>query len=266
MRYPRLSFACWTGTPKGRAALGAPVLAFGMADRQVRPSVWEARPNQACMRRSTEAKLELVNGTHFTHKKHARILQQKKENAMSKRFFGLDVHKNYLVAAAVDGNQELVLRPRKIDSADFESWILRHLTCEDEVVIEAMSGAWAIYDLLIEQVARVVVAHPYHVKLIAASFIKTDKRDAVTLARLLAAKIVPEVWVPPRHVSELRALIYHRNNLVRRRAAAKNRLHGICEQYRILAPIGEDSFRPESWNIPAKRSTTSLKTSRRQKN
>jgi transposase len=167
---------------------------------------------------------------------------------MSKHYFGLDVHKNYLVAAAVDDHQELVMRPHKIASIDFEDWILKHLTAEDEVVIEAMSGAWVIHDLLIKRVARVVVAHPYHVKLIASSMIKTDKRDAITLARLLAANIIPEVWVPPDHVRELRSLIYHRNSLMSRRIAAKNRLHGICHQFRIIAPEGEATFLPEYWN------------------
>lgn len=166
---------------------------------------------------------------------------------MPKRFFGLDVHKNIIVAAAVDAQQEVVFRPRKITSDTFENWIFKHLTAEDEVVIEAMSGAWAIHDLLVDRVARVVVAHPYHVKLIASSFVKTDKRDAIALARLLAANIIPEVWVPPAHVRNLRSLIYHRTSLVRRRAAAKNRLRGIYQQYRIIAPTGMAAFEPEYW-------------------
>ena len=167
---------------------------------------------------------------------------------MNKRFFGMDVHKNYIVVAAINANQEIVSRPRKVISPDLENWINQNLMVEDEVVIEAMSCAFEIYDLLFPKVARVVVAHPYHVKLIAASFIKTDKRDAITLARLLAANMVPDVWVPPKHVRQLRSLIYHRTSLVHRRAAAKNRLHGIYHQYRIIAPSGEGSFQPDYWN------------------
>ena len=167
---------------------------------------------------------------------------------MSKRYFGLDVHKNFIVVAAINANQELLVKPRKIFSADFENWLVKNLTKEDEVVLEAMASAFEIYDLLVDQVARVVVAHPYHIKLIAASFIKTDKRDAVTLARLLAANIVPDVWVPPKHVRQLRSLIYHRTSLVWRRAAAKNRIHGIYHQYRIIAPTGQSIFQPEYWN------------------
>jgi transposase len=167
---------------------------------------------------------------------------------MSKRFFGFDIHKNFIVAAAVSAHQEVIFRPCKIASADLEDWILKHLGREDEVVLEAMSGSWIIYDLLAQRVARVVVAHPYHVKLIASSFVKTDKRDAIALARLLAANILPEVWVPPTQVRQLRSLIYERSSLVHKRAAAKNRLRGIYQSYRIIAPDGLEAFNPEYWD------------------
>jgi hypothetical protein len=41
--------------------------------------------------------------------------------------------------------------------------------------------------------SRAVVAHAYRVKLIASSFVKTDKIDTLSLARLLAAHIIPVV-------------------------------------------------------------------------
>ena len=167
---------------------------------------------------------------------------------MSKRFFGFDLHKNFIFIAAVNANQEIIFKPHRVNSADLEDWVIEHITRDDEVVIEAMSCAWIIYDILIQHASRVVVAHPYHVKLIASSFVKTDKRDAVALARLLAANILPEVWVPPRHVRELRSLINHRNRLVQRRANAKCRLRGLYQQYRIVAPDGRGAFDPEYWN------------------
>jgi transposase len=173
---------------------------------------------------------------------------------MSKRFFGFDLHKNFIVAAAVNAKQEIIFKPHKINSVDLEDWISKNITHHDEVVIEAMSSAWIIYDILVQYASRVIVAHPYHVKLIASSFVKTDKRDAVALARLLAANILPEVWIPPTHVRELRSLINHRNRLVRSRANAKCRLRGLYQQYRIVAPTGREAFEAEYWdslNLPA---------------
>lgn len=154
------------------------------------------------------------------------------------RFVALDVHKSYVMAGAVDVEQQLVLHPRRVAFNGFEAWISKHLRPSDEVVLEATTNAWLIHDLLEPWVARVVVAHPYHVKLISAATVKTDKRDTLALAKLLAAKMIPEVWVPPEHVRELRALIAHRKRLISQRTAAKNRLHSILHRHNLVPPSG----------------------------
>jgi transposase len=82
--------------------------------------------------------------------------------------------------------QEMVLPPRKVSLAEFEDWAKKHLRPTDEVVLEATTNAWYLYDLLEPLVARVVVCHPPQVKLIAAALVKTDKKDTMTLAKLLA--------------------------------------------------------------------------------
>jgi hypothetical protein len=55
-----------------------------------------------------------------------------------------------------------------------------------------------------------IVANPYGVKLIAASLVKTDRWDTLVLARLLAANLIPAIWIPPVEGRELRALMAHR--------------------------------------------------------
>lgn len=155
------------------------------------------------------------------------------------RFVALDVHKNYVVVGAVDTRQEVVLHPRRVSLIRLDGWAKKHLKPTDAVVLEATSNAWHIHDLLKPLAARVVVANPYLVKLIAASFVKTDKRDTLALARLLAANIIPEVWVPPHHVRELRALISHRRRLVSQRTAAKNRLQSVLMRHNIVPPAGQ---------------------------
>jgi transposase len=166
---------------------------------------------------------------------------------MGKRYIGLDVHRLFLMVAAVAGDQTVIAAPRKVAAKDFASWMHGHLTAEDEVVVEASAGIWELYDQLSEVVGRVVVAHPYHVKLIASSFVKTDKRDALALARLLAANIVPEVWVPAQHVRQLRSLIYHRFCLVRSRATARNRVRATGHRFRIPLPEGRAGYDPALW-------------------
>jgi transposase len=155
-----------------------------------------------------------------------------------RRFVALDLHKSYVVVGAVDGQQQVVLNPRRVQLSRFESWAKKHLNPTDAVVLEVGSNAWFIHDLLERLVDMVTVVHPYHVKLIAASMVKTDKIDTLILARLLAANILPAIWVPPVHVRELRSLISHRRRLVKQRSAAKNRLHSVLHRHTIVPAAG----------------------------
>ena len=112
------------------------------------------------------------------------------------RFVALDIHRKYLVVGAVDSQQQIVLTPRRFGFETFSAWATTHLGPSDAVVLEATSNAWLLYDQLEPLVGSVTVAHPLAVKLIAAARVKTDSRDTIKLAHLLAANLVPAVWVP----------------------------------------------------------------------
>ena len=74
------------------------------------------------------------------------------------RFIGLDVHKQYAVAAALDEHQQIVLSPRRIPMSDLRTWAGKALRPTDVVVLEAMFNTWDVYDQLDPLVAAVVVA------------------------------------------------------------------------------------------------------------
>ena len=154
------------------------------------------------------------------------------------RYVGLDVHKHYVMVGAVDQTQQTVLPPRKVALVDLESWARKYLQPTGHVVLEATTNAWYVHDLLEPLVERVVVAHPPQVKLIAAAMVKTDKKDTMTLARLLAVNLIPTVWVPPVHVRDLRALMAHRQRLVSQQTRCKNRLQSVLHRNHIIPPEG----------------------------
>jgi len=158
-----------------------------------------------------------------------------------KRFVALDTHKLYVMVGAVNAAQEVVLPARKVSLSEFESWAKKHLRPTDEVVLEATSNAWYFYDLLEPLVERVVVGHPPHIKLIAAAVVKTDKKDTMTLAKLLSVNMIPAVWVPPQQVRELRALISHRQRLIGQQTRTKNRLRSLLQRQHI-GPTGGEVF------------------------
>jgi transposase len=56
---------------------------------------------------------------------------------------------------------------------------------------------------------------------------RNDKVDAATLAQLLRADLLPEAWITPQQVRDLRALLRHRAALVRLSTSGKNRVHAV---------------------------------------
>jgi transposase len=122
--------------------------------------------------------------------------------------------------------------------ARFRSWAEKNLKPEDEVVVEATSNVWDIYDIVAPLVRKTVVANAYKVRQIAEARVKTDKEDIKRLITLLIADIVPEVWVPPQHVRELRSLISFRWRLSKQITMSKNRLHSVVQRFNLNAPEG----------------------------
>jgi transposase len=97
---------------------------------------------------------------------------------------------------------------------------------------------WDIYDLVAPLVSQIVVANAHKVRQIAEARVKTDKEDIRRLITLLIADIVPEVWVPPRHVRELRSLISFRPRLSKQLTMSKNRLHSVVQRFNLQPPEG----------------------------
>jgi transposase len=91
-------------------------------------------------------------------------------------------------------------------------------------------------------VGAVPVANPLLVKWIGAAPVKTDAHDTLKLAKLLAAGLVPTVWVPPP-VRTLRTLIGQRQRWIKQRTQARNRLQGVRQDHNLL-PLEGELFTP----------------------
>lgn len=157
----------------------------------------------------------------------------------STRFVALDLHKYYVVVAAINRDLEVVLKPKRLAIGELAAWAKANLLPTDQVVVESTANAWTVHDLMKPFVQRCVVADPRQVKWIANAAVKTDKEDVLKLSKLLAAGLIPEVWVPPVAVRELRALIAHRTSLVRAQTRVKNRLQSIIHRFALQPPEGQ---------------------------
>ena len=84
------------------------------------------------------------------------------------RYVAVDSHKYYVVMGAVSAQQDIILKPVRVEMAQLEDWVKRNLTKDDAVVIESTGNAWHLHDLIKPLVATVVIANPALIKLIAA--------------------------------------------------------------------------------------------------
>ena len=156
-----------------------------------------------------------------------------------RRYIALDLHKHYIMVGGQNRNQEWVLRPRRVLMPRFRAWAAQNLKAGDAVVIETTGNTWDIYDIVAPLVTKTVVAHAGKVRQIAESRVKTDLEDIKRLLTLLIADIVPEVWVPPMHVRELRSLISFRWRLGKQITMSKNRLHSVIQRFNLTPPEGQ---------------------------
>ena len=164
---------------------------------------------------------------------------EERAKARAIRYIALDIHKHYCVVAGVDREGRVLLQPVRVEHADLEGWLRKHLCSTDQVVLESTTNAWHVYDLLAPLVERVVVANPIRVKQIAQARVKTDIRDTLILARLLAANLVPEVWVPPAHVREMRQLLSQRRQFVETHTQIVNRMHSVAHRHHLQHAAGK---------------------------
>jgi transposase len=139
-----------------------------------------------------------------------------------KYFIGLDVHWQHTTVCILDGLGRVVQRRTVRGSWTNVVDELRRLEGPLAVCYEASCGYGYLHDLLCQVAARVVVAHPGHLRLIFRSKRKNDRVDAEKLAKLLWLDEVPMVHVPAQQVRAWRQLIEYRNGLIAKRTRAKN--------------------------------------------
>src|SRR6266508_6828790 len=161
------------------------------------------------------------------------------------RYMALDIHREHLVEGGWNEAKDWVLTPRRVSLEKFPEWAKKNIRHGDIVVLETTTNVWTIYDIVAPLASRVLVANAAEVGEIAGARVKTDKEDVKRLLKLLVGGIVPEVWVPPMEVRELRAFVSYRSRLVKTSSLIRNRLQSLLHKHNLLLP--EEGLLNESW-------------------
>jgi transposase len=161
------------------------------------------------------------------------------------RYLALDIHREYILVGGWNEEKDWVLTPRRVSIEKFREWAKKNIRPGDIAVLETTTNVWAVYDILAPLASRVLVANAAEVGEIAGARVKTDKEDIKRLLKLLVGGIVPEVWVPPVRVRELRAFVSYRSRLVSMATMIRNRLQSLLHKHNLRLP--EEGLLNEAW-------------------
>jgi transposase len=156
------------------------------------------------------------------------------------RWVGIDLHRRRSQIAIIDQHGELTLSKRIPTGRETIRELLREPD-NTHVALEATYGWEWLAELLEEAGFDVHLAHPLRTRAIAAARVKTDAVDARTLAHLLRTGLLPEAYIAPPELRDLRDLLRHRATLVHLRTSIKNRVHALLARQGIL-PDHSDLF------------------------
>ncbi len=164
----------------------------------------------------------------------------------------LDVHRNQITYKLLDRDTGEVRRGRVAPAArvDVRAWLAQFAGHEVEFALEGTTG-WRFVVEEIERAGyRAHLADPAETaaKRGRKRRAKTDNADCDLQLRLLLAGELPESWIPPAHILELRARVRMRKTLIDQRTAWLQRVQaqlfqqGVPAGLRLRSEVGRQAL------------------------
>jgi transposase len=146
-------------------------------------------------------------------------------------YVGIDVHRKRSQVAVVAEDGKVQLNKNTVNGTEPILRLIGDLPPGTPVAFEAAFGRSWLARLLEDYGFEAHMVHPLRCKAIASARLKNDKVDAAILAQLLRADLLPEAWIAPPAVRQIRALLRHRTGLVRLRTQLQNRIHAVVADF-----------------------------------
>ena len=153
------------------------------------------------------------------------------------RYVGVDLHRRRSVVVILDPDGRKVSSTRIENSSMNLAAAVWEAGPEPEVVLEATWGWYWAADVIEESGGRVHLAHPLGVKGFENRRVKNDDRDATLLADLLRLGSLPESWIAPRSLRELRELVRYRHKLSQLRTGLKSQVHSVLGKEGVVPSL-----------------------------
>ena len=162
-------------------------------------------------------------------------------------YVGIDVHRKRSQVAVIDAGGKVLVNRNVPNGVKPVLSVIGGLPAGTPAAYEAAFGWGWLLELLESYGFEPHMVHPLQCKAIASARLKNDKVDAATLAQLLRADLLPEAWIAPPTVRQLRALLRHRAQLVRLRTLLRNRIHAVLADHGHGRPAGCWSGPGRAW-------------------
>jgi transposase len=144
---------------------------------------------------------------------------------------GFDVHRNQITFDCLDTETGEVSRGeiRPATRLQLREWLRRLQSRSAAIALEATTGWRFVVEELQAAGVEAHLAEPADTRALRGPKrrAKNDRQDAHHLRELLEAGRVPESWIPPEHIQELRTIVRLRKTLMDERRAWQQRIQAV---------------------------------------
>jgi transposase len=142
-------------------------------------------------------------------------------------YIGFDVHKKSISYCVKTVAGEIVKEGKlAADRATLQEWAEKQPQAWRGAMEATLFSAW-IYDTLKPYAVQLEMGHPARMKAITCGKKKSDRIDARTIADLLRCNLLPECYVMPPGLRDLRRLLRYRSLVVRESVRMQNKIAGL---------------------------------------
>ena len=162
------------------------------------------------------------------------------------RNIGIDIGKGKCIVCVVDGKGSVLERTSYVNTLASAKEFARRMKKEYggkgrcRAACESTGNMWLkTFEAFEGCGIPIKLANTYKMKIISDTDVKTDPIDAQKIANALRVGIIPECYVAPPDLRDVRELLRYRISMVQARTALINYAHGLLDKYDVMPDVSK---------------------------
>ena len=152
---------------------------------------------------------------------------------------GIDYHKDMLQVCVLNEDGTVGANRRSANDIEAVVQLIGRERVAVTVAAEACDGSAAFLDALHQRTGwKVKLCHPGYAQRMRNNRDKSDRSDSELVADLTRIGYLPEVWLAPQELRDLRSLVRYRWTQMKQARATKLRIRALLRNNRIWVPEG----------------------------